>query len=207
MFGIPNPFEYLASKAVGELIADAWTSIMMVIWSGGLWFLRTVLGFVDAILTPDITATGPAGQVYRTTFWLAAVLVLILAMLQLGVAAWRRDGTDLAQAGVGVAQFVVVFAGWVGYCVMILAAAQGLTRSLMQAMFGVEQFAHWEPSAVFGITGEDVTDALLATVLGFMGLFLWLGGIGFLLVMLTRAAVYRDRAEGNDPVQRSRSDL
>ena len=82
---------------------------------------------------------------------------------------------------------VVVFAGWVGYCVMILAAAQGLTRSLMQAMFGVDAFAHWEPSEVFVIAGEDVTDALLATVLGFMGLFLWLGAIGFLLVMLTRA--------------------
>lgn len=187
MFGIPNPFEYLASKAVGELVADAWTSIMLGIWMGGLWFLRTVLGFVDAILTPDITATGPAGQVYRTTFWLALALVLILAMAQLGLAAWRRDGADLAQAGIGVAQFAVVFAGWVGYCVMILAAAQGLTRSLMQAMFGVDSFAHWEPSEIFLIAGEDVTDALLATVLGFMGLLLWLGGIGFFLVMLARA--------------------
>ena len=71
MFGIPNPFEYLAEKAVGELVADAWTSIMMVVWMSGLWFLRTILGFVDAILTPDITADGPAGEVYRTTFWLA----------------------------------------------------------------------------------------------------------------------------------------
>ncbi|WP_131104434.1 hypothetical protein [Ornithinimicrobium sufpigmenti] len=187
MFGIPNPFEYLAGKAVGELVADAWTSIMLGIWMGGLWFLRTVLGFVDAILTPDITAAGPAGDVYRITFWLALALVLILAMAQLGLAAWRRDGADLAQAAVGVAQFVVVFAGWIGYCVMILAAAQGLTRSLMQAMFGVELFAHWEPSEVFIIATEDITDTVLATVLGFMGLFLWLAGIGFLLVMLTRA--------------------
>ncbi|WP_162802897.1 type IV secretion system protein [Ornithinimicrobium avium] len=187
MFGIPNPFEYLAGKAVGELAADVWTSIMLGIWSAGLWFLRTVLGFVDAILTPDVTAAGPAGQVYRTTFWLALALVLILAMAQLGLAAWRRDGADLAQAAVGVAQFVVVFAGWIGYCVMILAAAQGLTRSLMRAMFGVELFAHWEPSEVFVIAGEDITDTLLATVLGFMGLVLWLAAIGFLLVMLTRA--------------------
>ncbi|MGO0577731.1 hypothetical protein [Ornithinimicrobium panacihumi] len=187
MFGIPNPFEYLAGKAVGELAADVWTSIMLGIWAAGLWFLRTVLGFVDAILTPDITAAGPAGQVYRTTFWLALALVLILAMAQLGLAAWRRDGADLAQAGIGVAQFVVIFAGWIGYCVMILAAAQGLTRSLMRAMFGVELFAHWEPSEVFIIATEDVTDTLLATVLGFMGMFLWLAAIGFLLVMLTRA--------------------
>ena len=184
---MPNPFEYLAAKAVGELVADAWTSIMLAIWMGGLWFLRTVLGLVDAILTPDVTADGPAGQVYRTTFWLALALVLILAMVQLGVAAWRRDGTDLAHALVGVAQFVVVFAAWVGYAVMILAAAQGLTRSLLRAMFGVEAFAHWEPSGSLVIAAEDVTDALLATVLGFLGMVLWLGGVGFLLVMLTRA--------------------
>jgi hypothetical protein len=187
VFGIPNPFEYLAGKAVGELAADVWTSIMLGIWAAGLWFLRTVLGFVDAILTPDITAAGPAGQVYRTTFWLALALVLILAMAQLGLAAWRRDGADLAQAGIGVAQFMVIFAGWIGYCVMILAAAQGLTRSLMQAMFGVELFAHWEPSEIFIIATEDITDTVLATVLGFMGMFLWLAAIGFLLVMLTRA--------------------
>lgn len=187
MFGITNPFEYLAGKAVGELVADVWTSIMLGIWAAGLWFLRTILGFVDAFLTPDITAEGPAGQVYRTTYWLALALVLILAMVQLGLAAWRRDGGELAQAAVGVSQFVVVFAGWIGYCVTILAAAQGLTRSLMRAMFGVELFAHWEPSEVFLISTEDVTDVLLATVLGFMGLFLWLAAIGFLLVMLTRA--------------------
>ncbi|SOC51179.1 hypothetical protein [Ornithinimicrobium cerasi] len=184
---MPSPFEYLAAKAVGELVADAWTSIMLAIWMGGLWFLRTVLGLVDAILTPDVTAAGPAGQVYRTTFWLALALVLILAMTQLGVAAWRRDGAELAQAGVGVAQFVVVFAGWVGYAVMVLAAAQGLTRSLLQAMFGVDAFAHWEPSGSLVLAAEDVTDALLATLLGFLGLVLWLGGTGFLLVMLTRA--------------------
>lgn len=187
MFGIPNPFEYLAGKAVGELAADVWTSIMLGIWAAGLWFLRMILGFVDAFLTPDITAAGPAGNVYRTTFWVALALVLILAMAQLGLAVWRRDGADLAQAAVGVAQFIVVFAGWVGYCVMILAAASGLTRSLMQAMFGVELFAHWEPSGVGFIATEDVTDALLATVLGFMGMVLWLAAMGFLLVMLTRA--------------------
>ena len=37
------------------------------------------------------------------------------------------------------------------------------------------------------IATEDVTDTVLATVLGFMGMFLWLAAIGFLLVMLTRA--------------------
>lgn len=184
---MPNPFEYLAKKAVGELIADAWTSAMLAIWSAGLWFFRWVLRFIDAIMTPDVTADGPAEQVYQYTFWLAGVLVLVLAIVQLGLAAGRREGGDLGQAGIGVAQFVVVLAGWISYCVMVLAAVQGLTRALMQAMFGVELFAHWEPSGVIVIATEDVTDTVLATVLGFMGLFLWIGAAGFFLVMLTRA--------------------
>jgi hypothetical protein len=119
---------------------------------------------------------------------LALALLLILAMAQLGVAAWRRDGADLAQAAVGVAQFVVVFAAWLGYATMVLSAAQGLTGALMRTLFGVEAFAHWDPSGALLIAPEDVTDALLATVLGFMGLFLWLGAVGFFLIMLTRAA-------------------
>ncbi len=187
MFGIPNPFEFLAEKAVGELIVDAWTSLMLALWSAALLALRSVLGFVDAFLTPDISADGPAGQAYRVTFWIALSLVLILAMAQLGLAAWRRDGTDLAQAGIGIAQFIVVFAGWIGYCAMILAAAQGLTSAVMQAMFGVELFAHWEPSRVFLFSVEDVTDGVLATLLGFMGVVLLLGAFGFAVLMLARA--------------------
>ncbi len=184
---MPNPFEWLARKAVGELVVDTWTSIMLAIWSGGLWFFKWVLRFVDAIMTPDVSADGPAAAVYQYTFWIAGTLVLVLAMVQLGVAAARRDGGDLGQAGIGVAQLIVVLASWISYCVMVLAAVQGLTRGLMQAMFGVERFAHWEPSGVVVIAAEDVTDTVLATVLGFMGLFLWLGAAGFFLIMLTRA--------------------
>src|SRR5690606_2128259 len=134
---MPNPFKWLAGKAVGELVVDTWTSIMMVIWTGGLWFFKWVLGFIDAVMTPDITASGPAGQVYQYTYWLALALVVILVVAQLGVAAFRRDGSELADAGIGLGQFVVVLAAWISYCVMVLAAVQGLSSALLQAMFGV----------------------------------------------------------------------
>ena len=39
MLDLPNPFQYLAGKAVGELVADAWTSIMLAIWMGGYAFM------------------------------------------------------------------------------------------------------------------------------------------------------------------------
>lgn len=185
---LPNPFEWIAKKAVGELVMDTWTAIMLAIWSGGLWLFRWVLGFIDSILTPDISAGGPAGHVYQYTYWLALTLVAILVLVQLGVAAFRRDGGDLALAGIGVAQFVVVLAAWISYCVLILLAVSGLSSALLRAMLGVDHFGHWEPSGVSIIAVEDITDGVLATVLGFMGLFLWLGAIGYFLVMLTRAA-------------------
>ena len=66
-----NPFKYLASEA-GKVIADGWTSAMLGLWNAGLWALRLVLNIIDSLLTPDLSANGPAASAYRTTFWLAA---------------------------------------------------------------------------------------------------------------------------------------
>ena len=86
-----NPFKYLAGEA-GKVIADGWTSAMLGLWNAGLWALRLVLNIIDALLTPDLSENGPGAVVYRTTFWLAGALVLIMLMIQLGLAAIRRSG-------------------------------------------------------------------------------------------------------------------
>lgn len=119
---IPNPFDYLGSAA-GKVIADGWTAAMLGLWSAGLWVLRLVLNIMDAFLTPDISEDGPVAQVYRTTFWIAGVLALTLCMLQLGVAAFRRDGRSLATVMIGVGQFGIVWAAWIAYGVGAESAA------------------------------------------------------------------------------------
>ena len=179
-----NPFTYLAGAA-GKVAGDAWTVVMLSFWSAGLWLLRFVLGLVDAFLTPDLREGGPGATVYRTTFWVAATLVLFMAMVQFGVAAFRRDGQSLARVAVGTAQFLMVWVVWLTYAVAVLAACGGLTRAVMRATMGVDAWSQWQPWAAFST--NDVTDAAVATVLGIMGLFLVLAAIGHLLVMLTRA--------------------
>lgn len=179
-----DPFGHLAGAA-GKVVADAWTVAMLGLWNAGLWVLRLVFTIMDAFLTPDLSAAGPGAQLYRTTFWIAGALVVVMAMVQLGVAAVRRDGQSLARVGIGFAQFAIVWAAWITYLVAVVAACGGLTRALMQSLLRVNSWSAWRPWQEIEV--QDLTDGTVATVLGLMGLLLWLAAIGHLLVMLTRA--------------------
>lgn len=166
--------------------ADAWTAAMLMVWNAGLWLLQLVLNIGDALLTPDLRANGPGSGVYRTAFWVAGALFLILAFVQVGMAAVRRDGRSLAQVAIGFVQFAVVWAGWLAYGVLLIAATSGLTRSIMYSLLGVNAFS----ALKFGEPREigDITDATVATVLGMMGVFVVVAAIGHFLVLLARAA-------------------
>ena len=107
-------------------------------------------------------------------------------MVQLGVAAIRRDGQSLARVFLGVAQFGAVWVIWVVYAVAVLAAAGGLTQALMRSLLHVDSMSAWQPWT--GFSTADITDATMATVLGVLGFFLILAAFGHLLVMLTRGA-------------------
>ena len=178
-----NPFGYLAGAA-GKVVADGWTAAMLGLWNAGLWAMRLVLNIMDAFLTPDLSENGPGAQIYAATFWIAGALVLVMVMIQFGVAAIRRDGKSLATVLVGGAQFTIVWAAWVTYGVAVIAACGGLTRALMGSLLKVSSWSAWQPWAPF--TTADIVDGTVATVLGLMGLLLWLAAIGHLLVMLTR---------------------
>ncbi|MDQ2852854.1 MAG: hypothetical protein M3Y49_19370 [Actinomycetota bacterium] len=182
--GLPNPFSWLAGEA-GKVIVDGWTMAMLGLWNAGLWMLRLVLNIMDAFLTPDLSENGPGSQVYQYTFWIAGSLVVLMLMLQLAVAASKRDGKSIATALMGTGQFCLVWSTWVGGAVIVLAAAGGLTRALMVGLLKVNSWSAWKPFDTFNT--KDITDGTVATVLGGMGCLLWLAAIGHLLVMLTRA--------------------
>ena len=182
---IPNPFEAIGD-VIAKAAADAWTAAMLAIWNSGLFVLRIVLTFSELFLTPDLRADGPGKDVYAFTLWLALSLVVILAMIQLGAAAFKREGKGLARAFIGAGQFVVVCACWFGYCVMIVAACGAITKALMKSLLKVQTWPDWDPLGGLGI--DDITDAGVATALAFLGIFLWLAAIGHVLVYLARAA-------------------
>jgi hypothetical protein len=185
MIPLPNPFDLMGSVA-GRIVVDGWTAVMLAVWNAGLWVLRLVLGWVDSLLTPDLSETGPAADLYPVTFWLAGALLMIMMLVQLGISAWRRDGRGLANALVGLAQFAIVWAAWIGYTVAVIAACSSLTRSLMESLLNVTSWNSWQPWEP--INPKDVTDAATATVLGVLGVLLWVAAIAHVLVMLTRAA-------------------
>ena len=182
---IDNPLDHLGD-AITKAAADAWTAAMLAVWNAGLFVLRVVLNFADSFLTPDLSEGGPGRDVYAYTAWIGGALVLIMAMIQLAIAAFRRDGKSLATMLIGTGQFVVVWSAWVGYCVVVVTACGGLTRALMKALLGVDSWPEWDPWKDF--SSADVTDATVATVLGLLGMVLWIAAIGHLLVLLTRAA-------------------
>ena len=185
MIPLPNPFEAMGSIAA-KIVVDGWTAAMLAVWNSGLWVLRLVLGWVDTLLTPDLSQRGPAAELYRVTFWVAGVVLLIMAIVQIGIAAGRRDSRSLARVLIGVAQFAIVWGGWIGYTVAVVAASSGLTRALMNSLMNVTSWSAWQPWQP--LDAKDATDAATATVLGVMGVLVWVAAIAHVLVMLTRAA-------------------
>jgi hypothetical protein len=180
-----DPFGKLASTAA-QIATDMWTAGWLSVWNAGVWLLRLVLGWMDAWLVPDLSGDGPAHDLYQVTFWIAGVIVVILLAVQIGIAAGRRDGKGLARAGIGLAQFALVVGAWVGYTVLITAAVGGLTRGVMESLLNVTSWNSWQPWT--SLDTKQVTDAGLATVLGLLGLFMWIAAIGHLLVILARDA-------------------
>ncbi|WP_404388827.1 hypothetical protein [Humibacillus xanthopallidus] len=180
-----NPFSYLASAA-GKVVADGWTAAMLGLWNAGLWLLKLVLGIVDDFTTPDLSEGGPAGSLYRVTFWIGLTLMLVLTVAQLGIAAFRRDGRSVGQVLVGTGQFLLVWVAWIGYGIAVLAACGGLTKALMATLLHVDSWAQFSPLGA-QLDVADISDGTVATVLGLMGIVLVFAAIGHLLVMLTRA--------------------
>ncbi|WP_407345005.1 hypothetical protein [Pengzhenrongella phosphoraccumulans] len=180
-----NPFNALGNAAA-SVVADGWTAAMLGIWNAGLWLLKLALTIEDAFLVPDLSASGPMRDLYSATFWIAGAMVLVLFLVQLGIAGVRRDGQSMGRVLLGVGQFGAVWVMWIVFAIAILAAAGGLTRALTQSLLGVDSLSAWQPWA--GFSTADLTDGTVATVLGVLGIFVVFAAVAHLLVMLARAA-------------------
>ncbi|WP_248580842.1 type IV secretion system protein [Nocardioides sp. InS609-2] len=182
---LPNPLGELG-EVIAKAAAQGWTEAMLALWNAGLFVLRVALVYTEKFLTPDLGENGPGRVIYEYAFWMSGALVLVMTLIQLGVAAFKREGKSLARALIGGAQFVVVCFAWLGYCVAFLAACTGLNGALLKALLGVNTVNEWDPLG--GFEDEDVTDAAVATVLGLLGCVVWLAALGHILIMLARAA-------------------
>ena len=184
-WGDVNPIKVLANLvAVGA--TSVWQDIMTNIWSAGLWLTGFVFQLVDAFTAPDLSGGGLMSKIYPVTFGIGAALALILALVQVGFAAWQRDGKGLSRLLVGVIQFGAVWAGMLGVGAALNVATSGLTQGMLQVAFGAPSFAKANMLAQWDV--RQGVDAVAATVLGLCGVFLVFAAIGYLLVMLVRSA-------------------
>jgi hypothetical protein len=122
-----NPFTYLGNAA-GKIVADGWTAAMLGIWNAGLWLLKLVLA---SRMTSHRTCprTARCAGFTLTPLWIAGSIILTLLMIQLGIAAFRRD---LSVAG-ACAHWLRTVRHGVGRRYRLLRRGRrgGLTRALM----------------------------------------------------------------------------
>lgn len=173
-------------QAAGAAVTDVWTNAMLSLWGAGLWLLGLAFTVIDALATPDLSAGGPLAGVYPVTFGIGAAVAVLMALVQAGVAAVRRDGQTLGRLLIGVVQFGLVWAGYVGVAALLVTGVSGLTTALLQSLLGIDKLAAFDPSID---VGRDLVGGAVATVLGVSAVFLLLpASLGYLLLMLVREA-------------------
>jgi type IV secretion system protein TrbL len=180
-----NPF-CVIGEAAGAVATDVWISAMLALWEAGLWLLGLAFSVIDALTTPDLSADGPLAGIYPVTFGIGATVAAGMALVQLGVAAARRDGQTLGRLLIGLVQFGLVWAGYVGVAALLVTGVSGLTTGLLRSLLGIDSLAAFDPSIS---VGRDLVDGTVATVLGVSSIFLLVpASVGYLLLMLVREA-------------------
>jgi len=180
-----NPMSWLGDLAA-EAIADVWTAAMVSIWSAGLWLLGLAFRVIDAFTTPDVSDSGPMGSVLPTTLWLGATVAVLMMFVQLTMALVRRDGRSLGRVLLGVAQFGLVWVGYLGVAGGMVLAAAELARGILSAMLDVDSLAAVDPGNSWP---REVVDATAATVLGLSSLLLVIPAAFFyVIIALVREA-------------------
>jgi type IV secretion system protein TrbL len=180
-----NPLKWLGSGA-SKLASDVWQSAMTALWSAGLWVLGLAFKIIDAFTTPDLSPSGPLAAVLPYTFSIGAFVAGLMALIQIGVAVYRRDGQSVAVVMVGAVQFGAVWIGYLALAALLVEAAAGLTTGLLQGLLHINDFASFATSASWP---RSIDDTVVATVLGLCTVFIvFPAAIGYILIMLVREA-------------------
>lgn len=178
-----NPLKWLGEKAK-ETLADGFTSMMMAIWSGAMWLLKTAFDFIDNF-TPNV-ADPDLNKLYSVTLWVALVIALVVAFGQIGLAVLRQDGRGFGTLAAGVVQYGLVLTCWITVCAGLIAAASGLTKGILDALLGVDSFSGYAAGDGFV---DQVSGTTQAAVLGICGLFILIpAAFGHMIIMMVRSA-------------------
>ena len=180
-----NPLDWLGDAA-SSAVGDVWKAAMTGLWSAALWILKLAFKLIDSFTEPNLSADGPMGGILPTTLWLGATVAVIMMFVQLIVALMRRDGESMGKVVLGICQFGLVWAGYLGVAAGLVAAASGLSKGILDGMLHVQTFSGYDFS---GNWPHSISDVTLATVLGVLSILLVIPAAFFyVLIMLVREA-------------------
>ncbi len=180
-----NPLDWLGDAA-SSAVGDIWKAAMTGLWSAAIWILKLAFKLIDSFTEPNLSADGPMGGILPTTLWIGATLAVIMMFVQLIVALMRRDGESMGKVVLGIFQFGLVWAGYLGVAAGLVAAASGLSKGILDGMLHVQTFSAYDFSGNWPHSIDDVT---LATVLGVLSILLVIPAAFFyVLIMLVREA-------------------
>jgi hypothetical protein len=178
-----NPIHWLGDKAK-ETLADGFTSMMVSIWSGAMWLLKTAFSLIDSF-TPNVGDPGLA-KLYSVTLWIALFIALVVALGQVALAVIRQDGRGFATLAAGVAQYGLVLSCWISVCASLIAAASGLTKGILDSLLGVDSFSGYAAGDGFVDTASGTVEA---ATLGICALFILIpAAFGHMVIMMVRSA-------------------
>ena len=180
-----DPLHWLGSAA-SAAVGDVWKAAMIALWSAGMWVLGLAFKLIDAFTTPDLSTSGPLALILPYTFGIGAAVAVLLGLVQVGVAAIRRDGQSLGRVLIGIVQFGAVWIAYLTVAATVVTATAGLTRGLLDALLHVESFGDITASQGWP---TNVNDTVVATVLGLCTVFvIFPASIGYVLIMVVREA-------------------
>ncbi|MGE3412902.1 MAG: hypothetical protein AB7L91_11825 [Dehalococcoidia bacterium] len=178
-----NPLHWLGDQAK-ETLADGFTSMMMAIWSGAIWLLKTAFSLIDGF-TPNVEDPDLA-KIYGVTLWIALVIALVVAFGQIGLAVLRQDGRGFGTLAAGVIQYGAVLSCWIGVSAGLITAASGLTKGLLNTLLDVDSFSGYAAGDGFVDTVSGTTQA---ATLGLCALFILIpASFGHMIIMMVRSA-------------------
>lgn len=178
-----NPLQWLGDKAK-ETLADGFTSMMMSLWSGAMWLIKTAFSFLDSF-TPNVQDPDLA-KLYGVTLWISLAIALIMAFSQIGLAVLRQDGRGFGTLAAGVVQYGVVVVCWIGVCAGLITGASGLTKGILNTLLGVDSFSGYAAGDGFV---DTVSGTVQAATLGICALFVLIpAAFGHIIIMLVRSA-------------------
>lgn len=178
-----NPLHWLGDKAK-EGLADGFTSMMLGIWSAGVWLLKTAFGLIDNF-TPSVEDPDLA-KLYSVTLWIGLAIALVVAFGQIGLAVLRQDGRGFGTLAAGVVQYGVVLSCWITVSAGLITASSELTKGILDTLLGVDSFSGYAAGDDFV---DKVSGTVQATTLGICSLFILIpAAFGHMVIMMVRSA-------------------